>query len=144
MEAKKETTKKQPEKRPEKGSKMGGKVAVIRIRNIAKSDGKIRDTLMKLKLHKSHTCSVFEGTDCIVGMINKAKDYVTYGEIDEETLKMLIDKRGKKDKEGKMREFHLSPPKGGFERKGIKHSFTQGGALGYRGKKINDLIKKML
>ena len=40
--------------------------------------------------------------------------------------------------------FTLNSPKGGFERKGIKFSFVNKGALGYRGNKINALIKKML
>jgi large subunit ribosomal protein L30 len=82
-------------------------------------------------------------------MIKKVKDYVTYGEIDDETEKLLVEKRGEKtkDKEGKevmKKFFRLSPPRKGFGRKGIKFAFSQGGALGYRGTKINDLIKRML
>jgi len=38
--------------------------------------------------------------------------------------------------------FRLNPPKKGYE--GIKRSFKNGGALGYRGKEINKLIKRML
>ena len=66
-------------------------------------------------------------------------DRTTYGEINEETHKELVAKRGKGKK-----YFALHPPRGGFERKGIKKSYTQKGALGYRGEKINDLIKRML
>ena len=40
--------------------------------------------------------------------------------------------------------FRLRPPRKGFERAGIKKSFTVGGALGYRGKEINELINKMI
>ncbi|MEK6852714.1 MAG: 50S ribosomal protein L30, partial [Nanoarchaeota archaeon] len=40
--------------------------------------------------------------------------------------------------------FRLSPPRKGLERKGIKKSFKAGGSLGYRGKEINEFIKKML
>ena len=40
--------------------------------------------------------------------------------------------------------FRLSPPVKGFERAGIKKPFTTGGALGYRGEKINELIERML
>lgn len=40
--------------------------------------------------------------------------------------------------------FKLHPPRGGFERGGIKKQFAQGGVLGYRKEKINDLIKKMV
>jgi large subunit ribosomal protein L30 len=38
--------------------------------------------------------------------------------------------------------FRLSPPKKGYE--GIKRSFKNGGALGYRGKEINKLIGRMM
>jgi len=38
--------------------------------------------------------------------------------------------------------FRLSPPKKGYE--GIKRSFRNGGALGYRGKEINKLIGRMI
>lgn len=40
--------------------------------------------------------------------------------------------------------FRLTPPKKGYERKGIKKSFSVGGVSGYRGKKINELIEKMM
>jgi len=38
--------------------------------------------------------------------------------------------------------FRLNPPKNGYE--GIKRSFKNKGALGYRGKKINKLIERMI
>ena len=38
--------------------------------------------------------------------------------------------------------FRLNPPKNGYE--GIKRSFKNKGALGYRGKDINKLIEKMI
>lgn len=40
--------------------------------------------------------------------------------------------------------FKLNPPIKGFERKGTKKPFSQGGALGYRKDKINELIKRMI
>jgi len=74
--------------------------------------------------------------------VEKVKDLVTYGEINEDTLKELIEKRGKKIKEKYF--FRLHPPRGGFERKGTKVSYKLGGAVGYRGDKINDLIRRMM
>jgi large subunit ribosomal protein L30 len=122
-----------------------GKVAVLLVRNTTGASGAVRDTLKMLRLHKKFTCTIFDKTEAMMGMLAKTKDYTTYGEIDDETLKLLTEKRGKTDPEGKPRkDFHLSPPKGGFERKGIKQGFSQGGVLGYRGSKINELIKKML
>ena len=38
--------------------------------------------------------------------------------------------------------FRLHPPKNGYE--GIKRAYRNGGALGYRGEKINDLLTRML
>ena len=40
--------------------------------------------------------------------------------------------------------FKLNPPRKGFERKGIKVPFAQGGVLGYRKDKINDLLERMI
>jgi len=125
------------------------KIAVIRIRGQTKLRKKIKDALKILSLNKKFTCVVFNATPSILGMITKVKDYVTFGEINEETFNSLKEKRGKKtkDKQGKeiyKKFFRLNPPKGGFERKGTKVAFKAGGALGDRKEKINDLIKKML
>jgi large subunit ribosomal protein L30 len=120
------------------------KIAIIRIRGTDDVKGEIESTMRMLKLHKKMTCSVYSKTDSLMGMLEKCKDYVTYGEIDEETYKELVEKRGQK-KEGKLvNYFHLAPPRGGFERKGIKTPFSMKGALGYRKDKINALIKKMI
>jgi large subunit ribosomal protein L30 len=98
-----------------------------------------------LKLGRKHTCSVHKKTKDNIGMINKVKDFVTFGDIDDQTLKTLQEKRGQKDKEGKLKNyFHLSPPLGGFERKGIKRTFDQGGVVGPRRSHINKLIQKMI
>jgi large subunit ribosomal protein L30 len=119
-------------------------IAIIRIRGTNDVKKEIENTMFMLHLQKKHTCSVYPKTDALMGMLEKCKDYITYGELDEETHKLLIDKRGM-IKDGKaVNYFHLHPPRGGFERGGIKTPFTLKGALGYRKEKINILIKKML
>jgi large subunit ribosomal protein L30 len=139
------------------------KLAVIRIRGITGVRKDIANTMRLLRLYRKNYCVVLEDTKTNLGMLKKVKDYVTWGELDEESYKTLIKKRGQEHKGRTMDSkkkvaykfmkhgdkslkpfFRLSPPKGGFERKGIKKQFTAGGALGYRGKKINDLIKKMV
>lgn len=120
------------------------KIAVIRIRGTNDVKAEIESTMRMLKLHKKHTCAVYSKTDSLMGMLDKCKDYVTYGEVDEDTYKLLVEKRGIK-KDGKTENyFHLQPPKGGFERNGVKTPFSLKGALGYRKDKINVLIKKMI
>lgn len=116
-----------------------GKIAVIRIKGIINIRKDVRDTLKMMNLHNKNYCVVLEGTPSNIGMIKKAKDFITWGEIDQETEK-LLEKREEKGK----KFFRLHPPKGGFERKGIKVPFKVGGALGYRKEKINNLIKRMI
>lgn len=125
------------------------KTALIRIKGQTKLNKEIKDALNILGLHKKLTCVVINATPSLLGMVKKVKDCITYGEINEETLKLLKEKRGKKtkNKDGKVvykKFFRLHPPRGGFERKGTKVPFKVGGALGDRKEKINDLIKRML
>ena len=47
------------------------------------------------------------------------------------------------DIEGLKPVFRLHPPIKGHPKKGVKYAYTLGGALGYRGTKINQLITKM-
>src|SRR3989338_4923175 len=121
------------------------KIAAIRVRGNVGIDYRIKSTLTMLNLHNQHFCSVFNSTPSLLGMVKKAKDYITWGEIDAETFKLLVEKRGNAKKGEKQDKFYrLNSPKKGFERKGIKRPFSVGGALGYRAEKINDLIKRMI
>ncbi|MBN1156079.1 uL30 family ribosomal protein [Candidatus Woesearchaeota archaeon] len=140
------------------------KIAAIRIRGNIGAKKPIKDALLMLNLNRTNSCVVVDATDSNRGMIKKVKDYVTYGEIDDETFKAMVEKRGEiclsreKDSKGKIayskcitfdgkkykKRFRLNPPRGGFERKGIKCPFSKGGVLGYRGKDINKLIRRML
>jgi len=122
-----------------------GKLALILVRGLVRIKTNIVSTLFTLRLRQRHACVVLDDTPANRAAAMKCKDYIAYGEISEETHKLLIEKRGKMDVEGKLKKyFLLHPPRGGFERKGIKTPFTNGGALGYRGAKMNDLVKKML
>ncbi len=53
-------------------------------------------------------------------------------------------KKELKDVPGLKNFFRLNPPRQGFERKGIKVPFAQGGVLGYRMTKINDILSRMI
>ncbi len=140
------------------------KIAIVRVRGSVNLNQKVKDTLNLLRLYRKNYCVVVDDNPSYKGMVNKVKDYVTYGEIDDATYKELIAKRGEEykgreeDKKGKLKYkkfilinnkklkpfFRLNPPKKGFGRKGIKVSFKAKGALGYRGAKINDLVKRMI
>lgn len=125
----------------------GKKIAVVLVRGFIGMNRDIVDTLHMLRLRHKNVCVVIEATPSNLGMVKKVKDYVTWGDIDDSTLKMLIEKRSEKNPDDPKRTkpfFRLSPPRKGFGRKGIKAPFKRAGALGDRGEKMNDLIKRML
>jgi len=139
---------------------------VIRIRGRMSITKEIEDTLKMLRLHKKMHCVLLKNDDKVIrGMIQKVKDYITWGEISDENLKLLIQKRGRKaankrltvaeaeviyDKvkaEKKMvlgakPVFRLSPPSKGFK-KSTKQNYPKG-EIGYRAEKINELLKRMI
>ncbi|MEA3430989.1 MAG: uL30 family ribosomal protein [Nanoarchaeota archaeon] len=126
-----------------------GNLVLIRVRGLTGVKKVIGDAMLMLRLYRKNYCVIIPNNKTNRGMCQKIKDFITWGEIDEETTKLLKDNRTRKtkDKQGKEIEkkfYALHPPRKGFERKGIKVSFNIGGALGYRGEKINELIKRMI
>lgn len=71
------------------------KIAVVQVRGIIGTSKKIRDSLKMLNLHRKNSCVVVENTPSSLGMLNLLKDFITWGEIDEETLYLLLEKRGR-------------------------------------------------
>ena len=139
--------KKETEGKPKPKTKPKGHLGVILVRGLAGVRSDIKGTLFSFRLRKKHACIVVEDTPTHRAAVIKCKDYVAYGEITDATIKSLLEKRGRKNpkRKGFIKKFFLlHPPRGGFERKGIKAPFSKGGALGYRGLEINDLIKRML
>ena len=140
-------------------------LAVIRIRGTVKAKQDAVDTLKLLRLNKKMHCVVLSENPSYKGMLQKAKDYITWGTVSDEILASLVTKRGRKDgnirlndkeakavidalkAKGKVPEgvkpvFRLNPPSKGFDN-GIKHHFPDG-ELGYRGDKINELLLRMI
>lgn len=151
--------------------------AVIRVRGQPDVSNDIEYTMNLFGLYKVNHCAIVPDNDVTKGMLQKIKDYVTYGEVSEETLAQMIRVRGRlsgdrmitddylaeksdfktvddfakaiiaddykmKDVEDVKPVFRLHPPVKGYE--GNKRSYKNGGALGYRGEAINDLIARML
>lgn len=110
------------------------KIAIIRVRGVQGVRRSTRETMEQLHLIRKHSCVIIEETDTLKGMLNTAKDYVTWGPINEETLKKL-EAKGEQP-------YRLHPPIKGWGGT-IKKHYPQG-ALGKRGESINQLIKRML
>jgi len=151
--------------------------AIVRVRGTVNIKPDIKKTMRLLRLTRANHCVVVPETPTFKGMLQIAKDYVTWGEIDTQTMADLLEKRGKLKGDKPLTNEHISavtsqksipelaealiqqkiamteipdmkpvfrlhPPRKGYE--GIKRSFVNQGALGYRGKEINTLLSKML
>jgi large subunit ribosomal protein L30 len=67
---------------------------VIRIRGSVGVNRGIADTLKMLRLHRVNHAVLIEDNPNYKGMLQKAKDYITWGEVDSATLTEIISKRG--------------------------------------------------
>ena len=141
-------------------------LVVVRIRGGVKMRQDIFDTLKLLRLNRNMHAIIINESPVYKGMLQMAKDAITWGEIGEILLEQLLAKRGRKEgntrltseevkaalkalKEGKSLKaagikpvLRLSPPSGGF-----KHSIKQHwpkGELGYRGKEMETLVRRMM
>ncbi len=139
-------------------SKLENKLlAVIRVRGRVGVRQSITETLIRLNLKRVNNLAILYGNKSNLGMIQKCNDFVTYGEIKEEMLNKLFEakeiklakdeldsvQKGKKNLKSVInKSITMHPPRHGYE--GIKFGYSSGGALGYRGEAINDLIKRML
>ncbi len=111
-------------------------ICVIRITGRVKLNKKIKESLDRLKLGKKYSCVVLEPTKDNIGMVSSVKNFVAFGEINDDTYKQLLEKRKTKIKNF----FRLHPPRGGIN---SKLHFPKG-VLGDNKDKINELVKRML
>lgn len=141
-------------------------IAIIRISGMVKVRKDMEETLSRLRLRRKYSCVIINCNDKnLMGMLDKAKFYTAYGEIDDNLLSKLIKERGesidgrkkeltvdvdevirglhsgKKLKDYKLKGFfRLHPPRKGINSK-LQHPK---GVLGNNKKDINKLIERML
>lgn len=114
-------------------------IAIIRISGEIGLNKEIVETLKRLRLRRKYSCVVIDKPTSIqLGMIKKVKNFVAFGEINPDTYKKLVEKRG----QSKKPYFKLHPPRGGIDSK--KHFGVKKGVLGDNKDKINNLIMRML
>ncbi|MDE1860751.1 MAG: uL30 family ribosomal protein [Candidatus Micrarchaeota archaeon] len=131
-------------------------IAVIRVRGTIGVRHDISETLRRLNLGKPNNFTLVFGTKSNLGMIKQCSDFIAYGAISQERLEKILTRKGIKfgsdDVQGlisgkkrarDMMELpiRLHPPRRGYG--SIKSPFSKGGALGYHGEEINDLIRRM-
>ncbi len=139
-------------------------IAVVRLRGKVGLKKEFEDTMGMLNLTRVNHCTLVQETSSYKGMLNKVRDYCTYGVITDDTIIVLVSKRGRlagderlndkqvKDvitglKNGKsLKElgikplFRLKPPSKGLKSK--KYHYPKGD-LGERDK-MDDLLGRMI
>ena len=142
-------------------------IAIIRIRGQVDIDRDVEETLNRLRIRKKYACVVIREKPEYLGMLHKVENFVAYGNIDKETFKELVEKRGqpikkllkgKIDNEKIVKEFFEGKSEKSWEEFGIKPFFrlhpARGGiktklhypkgVLGNNKLDINKLIMRML
>lgn len=72
-----------------------GLILVVRTKGDPNIRKDMRYTLNLLRLKKVHSASLLRLSPEILGMLQKIKDLVVFGEIDEDTLAVLLEKRAR-------------------------------------------------
>jgi len=69
------------------------KIAAIRLRGTVGKPVNINRTLELLHLHRKNYCSIYDDNPSTRGMLKLVKDYVTYGEVKDDTVKLVLSKK---------------------------------------------------
>ena len=116
-------------------------IAIIRIKGQVGLNADVKESLSRLRVRRKYACVVIEKpSETQLGAIKKLRDFISFGEISKETYEKLVEARGKKDAEGKLKPFfRLHPPRGGAK---TKFHYPQG-VLG-ENKEMDKLLERML
>ncbi|MGC8571732.1 MAG: uL30 family ribosomal protein [Candidatus Micrarchaeia archaeon] len=130
-------------------------VIAVRVRGRVNVRESIAETMDRLNLKRVNNCILLKVNDAYYGMLKKCENYITYGEVDENTLaklfekyKLNVDPKGVINNKINIKElkdkmpFRLHPPKHGY--RNVKVHYKVGGSVGYMGADINKLVNRML
>lgn len=137
-------------------------IVIIRIKGEVEIKKDIVETLFRLRLRKKYSATLINlNNKGLVGMLDKVKHHVAYGEIDKQTLVDLIKARAQSIDHKKINPeevaeaiingktltelglkgfFRLHPPRKGIDSKQVYPK----GVLGNHKENINKLVERML
>jgi len=81
--------------------------AAIRIRGTVNVKPDIKKTLQLLNLTRINHCVLLEEKPSIKGMLQVAKDYITWGELEKDALTNLMKSRGKLEGDKPITDDHI-------------------------------------
>ncbi|MEK6892985.1 MAG: uL30 family ribosomal protein [Nanoarchaeota archaeon] len=137
-------------------------ILIIRISGLVEMPSNAQETLFRMRLRRKYSAVLIKDTSENKKILQKIRNFVAYGPINQETLIQLIEKRaqvignnkidsakiteqlekGRTEDLGIKPFFRLHPPRGGIDSK--THFPIRKGVLGDNKEKINDLVRRML
>ena len=115
-------------------------IAAVKVRGDVDASEKISATIESLGLVKKNQVLFIESDDeATKGMLNRAKDYIAYGEVSDDVVEEIEEAKNSEIEAGT--NFSMTPPSGGF--RSTKKNFNNGGALGKR-PNIDKLLRNMI
>ena len=81
-------------------------LVAIRIRGLSDISQEIKDTLMMLRLTRNCHATLLDNRPAYNGMLRKSKNCLTWGEISQENIELLLKKRGKLVGDNKITDEH--------------------------------------
>lgn len=73
-------------------------VAALRIRGPSGLSGEMEKTFSLLSLRRSNTLALMPSSKPVLGMLNKLKAYIAWGEVSKETLLVLLERQSRAGK----------------------------------------------
>ncbi len=67
----------------------------VRIRGVSDISQEVKDTLSMLRLTRNCHATLVDDRPAYNGMLRKSKDYLTWGEVSQENIALLLKKRGR-------------------------------------------------
>ena len=83
------------------------RIIIIRIKGDHNIKSERIKTMELLRIYNKFGCSIVKNSPEYTGMINSIKEYITWGEIDKETFKLLLSNRGRLPANKKLTEEYL-------------------------------------
>ena len=114
-------------------------IVAVQVRGRVDARDKAKKTLDHIGLQDRNQAVLLDDNEAIRGQLSVAKDYITYGVVDDETVEKLEEASGKNLETGDT--VNLTPPSGGF--KDTRQQVGQGGSLGKRDD-MDDLVSRMV
>jgi large subunit ribosomal protein L30 len=103
-------------------------IAVIRLRGTVNVPHDVKENLKMLNIQRSNYMTLVPNSSSYLGMLKKAKDFITWGEINQKALEHVLTKRGELSGRAKITNKYLKDNTSFTTIKALSKAFLKGEA----------------